>query len=207
MRRCTTTASFASHRRSSSAWKAKRRLAEKRRCGAGARLCSEAFIREHEMFAFSQEIRPMKIAIVGAGIIGVTTAWELAVDGHEVAVFDRRNSAAEESSFANAGVVAPGYVTPWAAPGMRAKALRSLFSTHGAVKLRWPLSAGDLRWIGRFQRACALETYLLNRARLQRLAFYSRLRLRDIVAARELEYDRSEGYMVLLRGKREHKLV
>ncbi len=149
----------------------------------------------------------MKIAIVGAGIIGVTTAWELAVDGHEVAVFDRHNAAAEESSFANAGVVAPGYVTPWAAPGMRAKALRSLFSTHGAVKLRWPLSARDLRWMARFQRACSLEAYLQNRARLQRLAFYSRLRLHDIVAERELEYDRSEGYMVLLRGKRERKLV
>jgi len=49
----------------------------------------------------------MKIAIVGAGIVGITTAWELTADGHEVSVFDRRNSAAEESSFANAGVVAP----------------------------------------------------------------------------------------------------
>lgn len=61
--------------------------------------------------------------------------------------------------------------------------------------------------MARFQRACSLEAYLQNRARLQRLAFYSRLRLHDIVAERELEYDRSEGYMVLLRGKRERKLV
>ena len=149
----------------------------------------------------------MKIAIVGAGIVGITTAWELTADGHEVSVFDRRNSAAEESSFANAGVVAPGYVTPWAAPGMRAKVLHSLFSTHGAVKLRWPLSFRDVGWMARFQRACTLEAYLQNRARLQRLAFYSRLRLRDVVAARELEYDRGDGYMVLLRGKREAKMA
>lgn len=149
----------------------------------------------------------MKIAIVGAGIVGVTTAWELTADGHEVSVFDRRNAAAEESSFANAGVVAPGYVTPWAAPGMRAKVLRSLFSTHGAVKLRWPLGLRDMRWMSRFQSACTLEAYLQNRARMQRLAFYSRLRLHDITAQRELEYDRSEGYMVLLRGKRELKQV
>ncbi|MBS0453927.1 MAG: D-amino acid dehydrogenase [Proteobacteria bacterium] len=149
----------------------------------------------------------MKIAIVGAGIVGITTAWELTVDGHEVSVFDRRNSAAEESSFANAGVVAPGYVTPWAAPGMRGKVLRSVFSTHGAVKLRWPLSLRDVRWMSRFQRACTLEAYLQNRARMQRLAFYSRLRLHDIVAARELEYDRGDGYMVLLRGKREAQMA
>ncbi len=149
----------------------------------------------------------MKIAIVGAGIIGVTTAWELACDGHEVHVFDRRGAAAEESSFANAGVVAPGYVTPWAAPGMRMKVLRSLLSSHGAIKLRWPLRARDIGWMRQWQRACQLETYLANRARMQRLAFYSRTRLHEIVQARELSYERSDGYLVLLRGKREKKLV
>ncbi len=149
----------------------------------------------------------MKIAIVGAGIIGVTTAWELASDGHDVTVFERRGAAAEESSFANAGVVAPGYVTPWAAPGMRMKVLRSLLSTHGAIKVRWPLAARDLRWMSHWQRACRLETYLANRARMQRLAFYSRTRLHEISEARELSYERSDGYLVLLRSKRERKLV
>lgn len=149
----------------------------------------------------------MKIAIVGAGIIGVTTAWELACDGHDVVVFERRGAAAEESSFANAGVVAPGYVTPWAAPGMRAKVLRSLLSRHGAIKVRWPLSGRDIGFMARWQRACKLETYLANRARMQRLAFYSRTRLHEIIEARELGYERSDGYMVLLRSRRELKLV
>jgi D-amino-acid dehydrogenase len=149
----------------------------------------------------------MKIAIVGAGIIGVTTAWELASDGHEVVVFERRGAAAEEASFANAGVVAPGYVTPWAGPGMRGKVLRSLLSTHGAIKLRWPLSRRDLSWMAHWQRACKLETYLSNRARMQRLAFYSRTRLHEITEARELSYERTDGYLVLLRTKREKKLV
>ena len=149
----------------------------------------------------------MKIAIVGAGIIGVTTAWELACDGHEVMVFERRGAAAEEASFANAGVIAPGYVTPWAAPGLRMKVLRSLLSSHGAVKLRWPLGKRELGWMRRWQQACTLESYLVNRARLQRLAFYSRHRLHEISAACELSYERSDGYLVLLRGQRERKLV
>lgn len=149
----------------------------------------------------------MKIAIVGAGIIGVTTAWELACDGHDVTVFDRRSAAAEASSFANAGVVAPGYVTPWAAPGMKRKVLQSLVSSHGAVKMRWPLSGADFAWMRQWQRACKKETYLANRARLQRLAYYSKARLHQIVAARELIYERSDGYLVLLRGKREQQLV
>ncbi|AEG92831.1 D-amino acid dehydrogenase [Ramlibacter tataouinensis] len=149
----------------------------------------------------------MKIAIVGAGIIGVTTAYELAADGHEVTVFERRGAAAEETSFANAGVVAPGYVTPWAAPGMPAKAMRSLFSRHGAVKLAWPLSARELGWMWAWWRACDPATYLANRARLQRLAFYSRARMHQLTETLQLEYDCSPGYLVLLRSEKERQLV
>ena len=78
----------------------------------------------------------MRVAVIGAGIIGVTTAYELCADGHEVTVFERRGSVAAETSFANAGVIAPGYVTPWAAPGMPAKVLRYLASKHAPVRLR-----------------------------------------------------------------------
>lgn len=149
----------------------------------------------------------MRIAIVGAGIIGVTTAYELTADGHEVTVYERHGAAALETSFANAGVVAPGYVTPWAAPGMSAKVLRHLFSRHSPVRLRWPLTAHELGWMLRWRRACELETYLANRGRLQRLAFYSRQRLHRLVEDLQLEYDRADGYMVLLRAEKDRKLV
>lgn len=149
----------------------------------------------------------MKLAIVGAGIIGVTTAYELACDGHEVTVFERRGAAAEETSFANAGVVAPGYVTPWAAPGMPSKVARYLFSQHAPVKLAWPLSGGDIAWMWKWFRACKLETYLANRGRMQRLAFYSRERLHELTLNLQLDYDREQGYMVLLRSEADHKLV
>ena len=149
----------------------------------------------------------MKIAVIGAGIIGITTAYELAVDGHEVTVFERRGAAAEETSFANAGVVAPGSVTPWAAPGMPGKVLGNLLSRHAAVKLSLPLSGGDVAWMWKWWRACKLETYLANRARLQRLAFYSRERLHHLTTGLQLEYDRAEGYTVLLRSEKDSRLV
>lgn len=149
----------------------------------------------------------MRIAIVGAGIVGVTTAYELAADGHEVTVFERHGAAALETSFANAGVVAPGYVTPWAAPGMPAKVARYLFSRHAPVRLTLPLAPHELAWMLKWRSSCDMQTYLANRARLQRLAFYSRQRLHQLTADLELEYDRSPGYMVLLRSERDRKMV
>lgn len=149
----------------------------------------------------------MRVAVVGAGIVGITAAYELAADGHEVSVFERRGTAAEEASFANAGVVAPGYVTPWAAPGMTAKVLGQLFSRHAAVKLSLPLTAQELAWMWKWLRACKLETYLSNRARMQRLAFYSRDRLDCLTESLELDYDCSPGYMVLLRSEKDSKLI
>ena len=149
----------------------------------------------------------MRVAVIGAGIIGVTTAFELAVDGHEVTVFERRAAVAEETSFANAGVIAPGYVTPWAAPGMPAKVARYLLSKHAPVRISLPVSRDDIDWIWKWYQSCDLPTYAANRDRMQVLAFYSRTRLRDISEHFQLEYDRSMGYMVLLRGEKDRKLA
>ena len=149
----------------------------------------------------------MRIAVVGAGIIGVTTAYELAVDGHQVTVFERRGAVAEETSFANAGVIAPGAVTPWAAPGMPGKVARYLFSRHAPVRVSLPLTSAEIGWMWKWSRACKLESYLANRARMQRLAFYSRERLHQLTEDLKLEYDRSTGYLVLLRSEKDSKLV
>ena len=149
----------------------------------------------------------MNIAILGAGIIGVTTAYELAADGHQVTVFERHASVAEGASFANAGVVAPGYVTPWAAPGMPTKVLRHLLARHAPVRVRRPLSLADLNWMRLWRQACSPAVYASNRARMQRLAFYSRHRLNEVAARLAYDFDRSSGYMVLLRGERDQRMV
>ena len=149
----------------------------------------------------------MKIAIVGAGVIGVTTAYELACDGHEVTVFERNSSIAVESSFANAGVIAPGYAAPWAAPGMSFKVLKYMFSRHAPVKIKFPLSNNDLAWMWHWWRACKLDTYLANRSRMQALAGYSRDRLHTVTADLSLEYERNEGLMVLQRSAKDSALM
>ncbi|WP_088280260.1 D-amino acid dehydrogenase [Ideonella sp. A 288] len=149
----------------------------------------------------------MRIAVIGAGIVGVTTAYELAVDGHQVTVFERRSSVAEETSFANAGIVAPGYVTPWAAPGMPTKVLMHLLSTHAPVRLSQPLGPSHWRWMWRWWRACSAARFQANRGRMHRLARYSQARLRALAHDLRLDYEQAQGYMVLLRSPKDLKLA
>ena len=149
----------------------------------------------------------MNIAVIGAGIIGITSAYELAVSGHQVTVFERRSAAAEEGSFANAGVIAPAYIAPWAAPGMPWKVASELFKQHAQLRLSLPLSLSEISWAWKWLRACKPETYALNRARMLRLAFYSRDRLHEISQQHSFEYDHSQGFSVLLRSEKDLRQI
>ena len=77
----------------------------------------------------------MQIAIVGAGIVGAATAYELAADGHQVTVFEQRGAAAEEASFASAGLLAPALFTPWAQPAIGAGLRRRLQGDEARMRL------------------------------------------------------------------------
>ena len=149
----------------------------------------------------------LRVAVVGAGIVGVTTAYELAADGHRVSVFDRAGSVATGTSFANAGIVAPGYVAPWAAPGMPGKVLCQLFNRHAAVRIGGIAALAELPWFWRWWRACRPAVYQANRARMQRLARYSRDRLQQLTEALQIEHERTRGVLVLLRTPRDLALA
>ncbi|MGB3071891.1 MAG: D-amino acid dehydrogenase [Ottowia sp.] len=149
----------------------------------------------------------MNIAIIGAGIIGVTTAYELAADGHAVTVFERHTSLAEEASFANAGVISTSWATPWQAPSMASRLGQTALARPAMVRMVRPWNAADLGWMRRWSAARQPTTYTANRARLQRLALYSRHQLQELSERLTYTFDRKEGYLVLLRSEKDHHLA
>ena len=78
----------------------------------------------------------MRVLVLGSGVIGVTTAWQLSQAGHEVVVVDRETGPALQTSFANAGQVSPGYSAPWAAPSIPVKAMKWLLMRHAPLIIR-----------------------------------------------------------------------
>ena len=101
----------------------------------------------------------MKIAIVGAGIVGVTTAYELASDGHEVTVFEQRSAAAEEASFATAGLLAPHLLSPWALPGF-GQPLR-LMGAQATLRVAGGLTRANWSWLRRWRSTARSNSCLL----------------------------------------------
>jgi D-amino-acid dehydrogenase len=143
----------------------------------------------------------MRVAIVGAGIVGVTTAHALCEDGHEVTVFERRNTVATECSFSNAGFIAPGYVTPWAAPGMLRKVVGQWFSPHRAVRLMGMPNIALARWLWQWRQACAPVRYHANRHAMLALAQLSQQLTQQIAINERIDYERAQGMLVLLRDQ------
>lgn len=144
----------------------------------------------------------MKVAVLGSGVIGVTTAYYLALAGHEVMVLDRQSGVGLETSFANAGEISPGYASPWAAPDIPAKALKWLFMCYSPLILRPKPDPYMLAWMLAILRNCTSARYARNKARMVRLASHSRQMLIRLRAETGISYDqRMRGTLQLFRAQ------
>ncbi|HSH90911.1 MAG TPA: D-amino acid dehydrogenase, partial [Ramlibacter sp.] len=142
----------------------------------------------------------MKILILGSGVIGTTAAYYLARAGHDVTVVDRQQGPALETSFANAGEVSPGYSAPWAGPGVPVKAVKWMLMHHSPLVI-WPMLDWAMwRWGFAMLRNCTAARYKVNKARMVRLAEYSRDCMRSLRADTGIAYDeRAQGTLQLFR--------
>ena len=144
----------------------------------------------------------MQVLVLGGGVIGVTTAWWLARAGAQVTVIEREPATALATSFANAGQLSYGYSTPWAAPGIPLKALRWLLQREAPLRIRPDGSWHQLAWLARMLRECTPARYERNKARMLRLADYSRTCLRSLREETGIAYEgRQRGTLQLLRTR------
>ncbi|KJV11114.1 amino acid dehydrogenase [Elstera litoralis] len=146
----------------------------------------------------------MRVLVLGSGVIGVTTAYYLNKAGHEVTVIDRQPSPAQETSFANAGEVSPGYSSPWAGPGVPIKAMKWMFMKHGPLVVRPTLDVNQWIWLAQMLRNCTAARYAVNKARMVRVAEYSRDKLVELRAETGIQYDeRTQGTLQVFRTRQQ----
>ena len=146
----------------------------------------------------------MKVLVLGSGVIGVTSAYYLALKGFDVTVLDRQPAVGMETSFANAGQISPGYSAPWAAPGVPLKAIKWLFQRHAPLAVKSDFTLWQIEWTLKLLRNCTAKRYDINKERMVRLAEYSRDCLDELRASTGIAYEgRQSGTLQVFRTQKQ----
>ena len=134
----------------------------------------------------------MRIAVLGAGVVGTTSAWYLAQAGHDVTVLERRPAPALETSFANGGQISAGHAEPWAQPSVVPKLLRWLGREDAPLLFRLRSDPAQWLWGLRFLAECRPGRFARHCRTLAGLAGYSRECLRRLRSKTGIAYDELE---------------
>ncbi len=141
---------------------------------------------------------PRRVVVIGAGVIGVTTAHALRADGHDVTLLDAAPNAASASSHANGGFLSAAFCAPWATPGLPKQAAVALLDRYAPFRWRPDGSWAQLRWMRELLHQCTAEQFSEHRKRMVRLAAFSRLCLREWAIDTDVEFDLLEAGVLLL---------
>ena len=146
----------------------------------------------------------MKIAIIGAGVVGVTTAYMLAKTCHEVSVFDREPRAAMESSFANGGQLSYGFASPMGTPSLLGKIPGILLGSDPAFRMPSAISLGFLKWSAQFLGHCQAKQSQRDAAALAALAHQSGQVFEKILSDVSFDFGhRKTNKLVLLKREKD----
>ncbi len=135
----------------------------------------------------------MKTIVLGAGVIGMTTAYYLSREGNDVTVIDRQPGAGLETSFANGGLVTPSMSDPWAAPGLPLKLLRWIGREDAPFLLRAKAIPGLMRWGLEFLVNCSESIWRRNARAVLRISTYGQSELDILTTQTGITYDRVEA--------------
>lgn len=136
----------------------------------------------------------MKVLVLGAGVVGLATAYYLWKDGHEVVVVDRQPGPGQASSYGNAGGLCPSFAGPWAAPGMVTKVLGMSLRADSPIRFSLMPNWQRMRWVMQWMQNCNAEKFRINKLRMQRVAHYSFACLKEISAEAPIpDFDFCQG--------------
>jgi D-amino-acid dehydrogenase len=146
----------------------------------------------------------MKICVLGAGVIGLTTAWRLAEGGHNVTIIDRREAAGTEASAANGGQLSYRFVAPLASPATLLKLPSLLMLRDGPMRIRAGFDPTLVYWGARFLLACRSSAVRETISAQLTLAALSRAELERMTQAMGLVFGlKTAGKLVLYRTETE----
>jgi len=146
----------------------------------------------------------MKVIVLGAGVIGVASAWYLQRAGHQVTVIERNAAPACETSFANGGQISVSHAEPWANPSAPLKVLKWLGRDDAPLLFRLRADPAQWRWLLRFLRECTPGRSRANMVQLLKLGTHSRACLQQLRAELGLQYDqRTRGILHFYTDARE----
>ncbi|MEH2506106.1 D-amino-acid dehydrogenase [Bradyrhizobium sp. AZCC 1578] len=146
----------------------------------------------------------MKICVLGAGVIGLTTAWCLTEAGHDVVIVDRHASTAKDASAANGGQLSYAFVAPLASPATLRKLPSLLLSSTSPMRIRAGLDPALISWGARFLLACRPAAVRETIAAQLALAALSRSELARLTQSLMLSFGlRTAGKLVVFRSRNE----
>ena len=146
----------------------------------------------------------MKVIVLGAGLLGVTSAYYLRQHGHDVTVIDRQASPAAETSFANGGQISVSHAEPWANPGAPLKVLKWLAREDAPLLFRLRADLRQWLWMIQFLRECTPARTRHNIAQIVRLGSYSRDTLQQLRRDTGIAYDqRTQGILHFYTSEKE----
>ena len=134
----------------------------------------------------------MKVIVLGAGVIGTTSAYFLAKQGHDVTVLDRQESVAMETSHANAGCLSYGFSSPWASPGLPLNLLKWFLTGQSPLVINPNISIETIKFLYRMYKNCNPSSYEINKSRMLRIANYSRQALLEIESDFDIQYEQKK---------------
>ena len=146
----------------------------------------------------------MRVIVLGAGLLGVTSAYYLQQRGHEVTVIDRQATPGAETSFANGGQISVSHAEPWANPSAPLKVLQWLGQEDAPLLFRVRADLRQWLWGLQFLRNCTPARTRHNIQQIVRLGTYSRAALQQLRRDTGIEYDqRTQGILHFYTNQKE----